>query len=267
MELGMDGDGYGKISRNDPGMELGMDLGMDWDGDGNDAGMELGMDMGMDTGMDRDGYGKISGNDLGMELGIDTGMDWDGDGNDGSGRPQIIGPEEDCEPGNGSNESDSVFQDLGILKSRPAHLGVFLRFLFSQADPTPLLFHLCSEVCCQQSPRPCRALGRDIWNVFLDRAAPLRVKLPEQLLAEIELRLRSGDELRPALLEAQELVIPEIQEQLQDYRWEPPNPGETPIPAIPGAPRPVLGQNLRKTPDFGVCASQSCSFLLFPSRA
>ncbi|XP_071273438.1 rho guanine nucleotide exchange factor 11-like isoform X11 [Agelaius tricolor] len=136
----------------------------------------------------------------------------------GSGRPQIIGPEEDCEPGNGSNESDSVFQDLGILKSRPAHLGVFLRFLFSQADPTPLLFHLCSEVCCQQSPRDGRALARDIWGVFLDRAAPLRVKLPEQLLAEIELRLRNGDELRPALLEAQELVIPEIQEQLQDYR-------------------------------------------------
>ncbi|KAM6999219.1 rho guanine nucleotide exchange factor 11 [Passerculus sandwichensis] len=136
----------------------------------------------------------------------------------GSGRPQIIGPEEDCEPGGGSNESDSVFQDLGILKSRPAHLGVFLRFLFSQADPTPLLFHLCSEVCCQQSPRDGRALGRDIWNVFLDRNAPLRVKLPEQLLAEIELRLRNGDELRPALLEAQESVIPEIQEQLQDYR-------------------------------------------------
>ncbi|NXL79792.1 ARHGB factor, partial [Leptocoma aspasia] len=58
---------------------------------------------------------------------------------EGSGRPQIIGPEEDCEPGSASNESDSVFQDLGILKSRPAHLGVFLRFLFSQADPTPLV--------------------------------------------------------------------------------------------------------------------------------
>uniref|UniRef100_A0A674HAN4 Rho guanine nucleotide exchange factor 11 n=1 Tax=Taeniopygia guttata TaxID=59729 RepID=A0A674HAN4_TAEGU len=116
-------------------------------------------------------------------------------------------------------ENDSVFQDLGILKSRPAHLGVFLRFLFSQADPTPLLFHLCSEVCCQQSnPRDSRALGRHIWNIFLDRSAPLRVKVPEQLLAEIELHLRNGEELRPALLEAQEFVIPEIQEQLQDYR-------------------------------------------------
>ncbi|NWH88604.1 ARHGB factor, partial [Aegithalos caudatus] len=95
-----------------------------------------------------------------------------------SGRPQIIGPEEDCEPGCASNESDSVFQDLGILKSRPAHLGVFLRFLFSQADPTPLLFHLCSEVCCQQSnPKDSRALGRDIWNIFLDRSA-VRARIP-----------------------------------------------------------------------------------------
>ncbi|NXC03130.1 ARHGB factor, partial [Orthonyx spaldingii] len=47
---------------------------------------------------------------------------------------------------------------------------------------------------------------------------PLRVKVPEQLLAEIELRLRNGDDLRPSLLEAQEFVLPEIQEQLQDYR-------------------------------------------------
>ncbi|NXU45814.1 ARHGB factor, partial [Drymodes brunneopygia] len=115
----------------------------------------------------------------------------DGDGMEsgeglGSGKPQIIGPEEDCEPGESSNESDSLFQDLSRLKSRPAHLGVFLRFLFSQADPTPLLFHLCSEVCCQLSnPKDSRALGRDIWNIFLDRNAPLRVKVPEPLLAEI----------------------------------------------------------------------------------
>ncbi|RMB90602.1 hypothetical protein DUI87_32866 [Hirundo rustica rustica] len=142
-----------------------------------------------------------------------------------SGSPQLPGrfsrESQDGEAGLESSpgESDSVFQDLGILKSRPAHLGVFLRFLFSQADPTPLLFHLCSEVCCQQSnPKDSRALGRDIWNVFLDRSAPLRVKVSEQLLVEIEIRLRSGEDLRPALLEAQEFVLPEIQEQLQDYR-------------------------------------------------
>ncbi|NXO78099.1 ARHGB factor, partial [Sitta europaea] len=91
---------------------------------------------------------------------------------EGSGRPQIIGPEEEWEPGCANNESDSLFQDLGLLKARPAHLAVFLRFLFSQADPTPLLFHLCSEVCCQlSSPRQARALARDVWGIFLERNA------------------------------------------------------------------------------------------------
>ncbi|NWH63656.1 ARHGB factor, partial [Geococcyx californianus] len=47
---------------------------------------------------------------------------------------------------------------------------------------------------------------------------PLRVKVSEQLLAEIETRLRNGDDVRTALFEAQEMVMPEIQEQIQDYR-------------------------------------------------
>ena len=38
-----------------------------------------------------------------------------------------------------SAQCDSLFQDLGKLKSRPAHLGVFLRYIFSQADPSPLV--------------------------------------------------------------------------------------------------------------------------------
>lgn len=36
-------------------------------------------------------------------------------------------------------QCDSLFQDLAKLKSRPAHLGVFLRYIFSQADPSPLV--------------------------------------------------------------------------------------------------------------------------------
>ncbi|NXS72738.1 ARHGB factor, partial [Pandion haliaetus] len=47
---------------------------------------------------------------------------------------------------------------------------------------------------------------------------PLRVKVSEQLLTEIETRLRNGDDVRAALFEAQEMVMPEIQEQIQDYR-------------------------------------------------
>ncbi|NWX94108.1 ARHGB factor, partial [Nothoprocta pentlandii] len=69
------------------------------------------------------------------------------------------------------SECDSLFQDLGKLKSRPAHLGVFLRYIFSQADPSPLLFYLCADVCQQTSPKDSRLLGKDIWNIFLDRNA------------------------------------------------------------------------------------------------
>uniref|UniRef100_A0A8C3LVL9 Rho guanine nucleotide exchange factor 11 n=1 Tax=Chrysolophus pictus TaxID=9089 RepID=A0A8C3LVL9_CHRPC len=139
-------------------------------------------------------------------------------GSERTGRPLIIGPEEDYDPGYFNNECDSLFQDLGKLKSRPAHLGVFLRYIFSQADPSPLLFYLCADVCQQTTAKDSRGLGKDIWNIFLDRNAPLRVKVSEQLLAEIEARLRNGDDVRATLFEAQEMVMPEIQEQIQDYR-------------------------------------------------
>ncbi|NWS47850.1 ARHGB factor, partial [Probosciger aterrimus] len=92
-------------------------------------------------------------------------------GLDRTGRPLIIGPEEDCDPGYFNNECDSLFQDLGKLKSRPAHLGVFLRYIFSQADPSPLLFYLCTDVFQQTTAKDSRGLGKDIWNIFLDRNA------------------------------------------------------------------------------------------------
>ncbi|XP_048683998.1 rho guanine nucleotide exchange factor 11 isoform X3 [Caretta caretta] len=139
-------------------------------------------------------------------------------GSDRMPRPLIIGPEEDYDPGYFNNECDTLFQDLGKLKSRPAHLGVFLRYIFSQADPSPLLFYLCAEVCQQMNSKDSRALGKEIWNIFLEKTAPLRIKVSEQLLAEIESRLRNGEDVRSAFSEAQGAAMPEIQEQIQDYR-------------------------------------------------
>ncbi|XP_006861801.1 PREDICTED: rho guanine nucleotide exchange factor 11 [Chrysochloris asiatica] len=139
-------------------------------------------------------------------------------GVDQSPKPLIIGPEEDYDPGYFNNESDIIFQDLEKLKSRPAHLGVFLRYIFSQADPSPLLFYLCAEVYQQTNPKDSRNLGKDIWNIFLEKNAPLRVKIPEMLQAEIDLRLRNSEDIRSILCEAQEAAMPEIQEQIHDYR-------------------------------------------------
>ncbi|XP_077776836.1 rho guanine nucleotide exchange factor 11 isoform X4 [Podarcis muralis] len=139
-------------------------------------------------------------------------------GSDRTLRPLIIGPEEDYDPGYFNNECDSLFQDLGRLKTRLAHLGVFLRYIFSQADPSPLLLYLCADVCQQMSPKEARGLGKDIWHIFLEKTAPLRVKVSDQLLAEIDSCLRNGEDVRSIFLEAQEAVMPEIQEQIQDYR-------------------------------------------------
>ncbi|XP_034356939.1 rho guanine nucleotide exchange factor 11 isoform X4 [Arvicanthis niloticus] len=139
-------------------------------------------------------------------------------GIDQSPKPLIIGPEEDYDPGYFNNESDIIFQDLEKLKSHPAYLVVFLRYIFSQADPGPLLFYLCSEVYQQTNPKDSRSLGRDIWNIFLEKNAPLRVKIPEMLQAEIDLRLRNSEDPRSVLCEAQEAVMLEIQEQINDYR-------------------------------------------------
>ncbi|XP_029393609.1 rho guanine nucleotide exchange factor 11 isoform X9 [Mus pahari] len=139
-------------------------------------------------------------------------------GIDQSPKPLIIGPEEDYDPGYFNNESDIIFQDLEKLKSHPAYLVVFLRYIFSQADPGPLLFYLCSEVYQQTNPKDSRSLGKDIWNIFLEKNAPLRVKIPEMLQAEIDLRLRNSEDPRSVLCEAQEVVMVEIQEQINDYR-------------------------------------------------
>ncbi|XP_051849680.1 rho guanine nucleotide exchange factor 11 isoform X2 [Antechinus flavipes] len=137
---------------------------------------------------------------------------------DHSAKPLIIGPEEDYDPGYFNNECDMLFQDLEKLKYRPAHLGVFLRYIFSQADPNPLLFYLCAEVYLQTYPKDSRGLGKAIWAIFLEKNSPLRVKIPETLQAEIDLRLRNNEDIRSALSEAQEAAMPEIQEQIQDYR-------------------------------------------------
>ncbi|XP_036018894.1 rho guanine nucleotide exchange factor 11 isoform X19 [Mus musculus] len=165
--------------------------------------------------------GRLSVDSQEADSGLDSGTERFpsiSEGIDQSPKPLIIGPEEDYDPGYFNNESDIIFQDLEKLKSHPAYLVVFLRYIFSQADPGPLLFYLCSEVYQQTNPKDSRNLGKDIWNIFLEKNAPLRVKIPEMLQAEIDLRLRNSEDPRSALYEAQEAVMPEIQEQINDYR-------------------------------------------------
>lgn len=41
-----------------------------------------------------------------------------------------------------SSQMDGPFQDIELLKSRPAHMAVFMRYVFTQLlDPNPLVSH------------------------------------------------------------------------------------------------------------------------------
>ncbi|XP_035531111.1 rho guanine nucleotide exchange factor 11 isoform X7 [Morone saxatilis] len=140
---------------------------------------------------------------------------------DSGGKAQIIGPEEEDEEDDGYafNEMDGPFQDLELLKSRPAHMAVFMRYVFTQLlDPNPLLFYLSVEAYLGSSPKDARALAPQICSHFLDPDAPLKIKVREEYLTDIESRLHAQEDIRGPLSELQQQVLPDIQDQIQDYR-------------------------------------------------
>ncbi|XP_042367762.1 rho guanine nucleotide exchange factor 11 isoform X1 [Plectropomus leopardus] len=137
------------------------------------------------------------------------------------GKAQIIGPEEEDEEDDGYafNEMDGPFQDIELLKTRPAHMAVFMRYVFTQLlDPNPLLFYLSVEAYLGSSPKDARALAPQICSHFLDPDAPLKIKVREEYLTDIETRLHAQEDIRGPLSELQQQVLPDIQDQIQDYR-------------------------------------------------
>ncbi|XP_041634631.1 rho guanine nucleotide exchange factor 11 isoform X2 [Cheilinus undulatus] len=140
---------------------------------------------------------------------------------DSSGKAHIIGPEEEDEEDDGYalNEMDGPFQDIELLKSRPAHMTVFMRYIFTQLlDPNPLLFYLSVEAYLGSSPKDARTLAPQICSHFLDPDAPLKIKVREEYLTDIESRLHAQEDIRGPLSELQQQVLPDIQDQIQDYR-------------------------------------------------
>uniref|UniRef100_A0A672N3B7 Rho guanine nucleotide exchange factor 11-like n=1 Tax=Sinocyclocheilus grahami TaxID=75366 RepID=A0A672N3B7_SINGR len=103
---------------------------------------------------------------------------------------------------------DGPFQDIELLKSRPAHMTVFMRYVFSQLlDPNPLV-----------SPAFSYDIGVERYTYFRfsrDGAVANRACL---VCSRVESRLHAQEDIRGPLSELQQQVLPDIQEQLQDYR-------------------------------------------------
>ncbi|XP_054448434.1 rho guanine nucleotide exchange factor 12 isoform X3 [Pteronotus mesoamericanus] len=137
--------------------------------------------------------------------------------------PHIIGAEDDDfgTEHEQINGQCSCFQSIELLKSRPAHLAVFLHHVVSQFDPATLLCYLYSDLYKQTNSKETRRVFLEFHQFFLDRSAHLKVSVPDEISVDLERRrpeLIPEDLHRHYIQTMQERVHPEIQRHLEDFR-------------------------------------------------
>ncbi|XP_041807971.1 rho guanine nucleotide exchange factor 12-like isoform X3 [Chelmon rostratus] len=137
--------------------------------------------------------------------------------------PQIIGAEDDYFDSQQEqiNGECSSFQSLDLLKSRPAHLAVFLHHVVSQFDPAPLLCYLYADMHKQTSSKESRRFFMEFHSLFIDRAANLKVPLPETMAAELEkrrLELIPEELCKQYTQVLQDTLLPDLHKNLEDFR-------------------------------------------------
>ncbi|KFQ86478.1 Rho guanine nucleotide exchange factor 12, partial [Phoenicopterus ruber ruber] len=136
---------------------------------------------------------------------------------------QIIGAEDDDfdTEQEQMNGQCSCFQNIELLKSRPAHLAVLLHHVVSQFDPAALLCYLYTDLYKQTNSKETRRVFLEFYQFFLDRAANLKVPVPDEISLELD---RRRPELLPEELHRQfvqtmqDKVCPEVQRNLEDFR-------------------------------------------------
>uniref|UniRef100_H3BVY5 Rho guanine nucleotide exchange factor (GEF) 12b n=1 Tax=Tetraodon nigroviridis TaxID=99883 RepID=H3BVY5_TETNG len=137
--------------------------------------------------------------------------------------PQIIGAEDDYFDSQQEqiNGECSSFQSVDLLKSRPAHLAVFLHHVISQFDPAPVLCYLYADMHKLATSKESRRFFMEFHSLFLDRTANLKVALPETMAAELEkrrLELLPEDLCRQITQTLQETLLPDLHKHLEDFR-------------------------------------------------
>ncbi|KAG7516818.1 rho guanine nucleotide exchange factor 12-like isoform X1 [Solea senegalensis] len=137
--------------------------------------------------------------------------------------PQIIGAEDDYFDSQQEqiNGQCSCFQDVDSLKTRPAHLAVFLHHVVSQFDPAPLLCYLYADMHKQTSSKESRRFFMEFHSLFMDRMANLKVPVPETIAAELEkrrLELIPEDLCKHYTQMLQDALLPDLHKNLEDFR-------------------------------------------------
>uniref|UniRef100_A0A8C8VHS2 Rho guanine nucleotide exchange factor 12 n=1 Tax=Pelusios castaneus TaxID=367368 RepID=A0A8C8VHS2_9SAUR len=137
--------------------------------------------------------------------------------------PQIIGAEDDDFDAEQEqiNGQCSCFQNIELLKSRPAHLAVFLHHVVSQFDPAMLLCYLYTDLYKQTNSKETRRVFLEFNQFFLDRAAHLKVPVPDEISIDLEKRRPEliPEELHRHYIQTmQDKVYPDVQRHLEDFR-------------------------------------------------
>uniref|UniRef100_A0A4W6D5U3 Rho guanine nucleotide exchange factor (GEF) 12b n=1 Tax=Lates calcarifer TaxID=8187 RepID=A0A4W6D5U3_LATCA len=137
--------------------------------------------------------------------------------------PQIIGAEDDdfVSQQEQINGECSFFQSIDSLKSRPAHLAVFLHHVVSQFDPVPLLCYLYADMHKQTSSKESRRFFMEFHSLFMDRTANLKVPVPETVAAELEkrrLELIPEELCKQYTQVLQDTLLPDLHRNLEDFR-------------------------------------------------
>ncbi|XP_035998655.1 rho guanine nucleotide exchange factor 12 isoform X1 [Fundulus heteroclitus] len=135
--------------------------------------------------------------------------------------PQIIGAEDDEFVYQQINGEFSCFQSIDLLKSRPAHLAVFLHHVVSQFEPAPLLCYLYAEMHKQTSSKESRRFFMEFHSLFLDKTANLKVPVPETIAAEFEkrrLELIPEELCKQYTQVLQDSLLSDLNKNLEDFR-------------------------------------------------
>ncbi|MBN3300495.1 ARHG1 factor, partial [Amia calva] len=119
------------------------------------------------------------------------------------------------------DDSSSAFNSIELLKSRPAHLLVFLQHVMLQFDCAPVLCFLHAEIYKNLSAKELKKQFVDFYNSFLDKGAVLRVPVPYNVSYELDRTrpdLLPEDSQRRFVQEIQNMHGAEVLRQLDDFR-------------------------------------------------
>ncbi|XP_078675940.1 rho guanine nucleotide exchange factor 12-like isoform X10 [Branchiostoma floridae x Branchiostoma belcheri] len=135
----------------------------------------------------------------------------------------IISMEDDeFQSDNENMEDHGPFNDLELMKTKPAHQAVFLHYLMSNSDPSSLFFIIVTDSYKNGTMKEMRKWAYEIHSTFLVASAPLRIHVDDGIVRAIDeaLKYKSNDEasLRGLFQAAQNMASLVVKEQLQDFR-------------------------------------------------